>query len=109
MNQLSQIQFERQEIVRALRALCALDVKVLLELAVRAHPATGRVWEMKARLAEDLTMTDHFFDEILERLAEESFVEALDPAGQRLGWIELGEVLVRQGQSPDNLPVERAT
>ena len=85
--------------------LSPLDVTVLLYLVAHACPTTARVWMTPARTAEDLGLTSGVVEQVLVHLARESVLTTFVVRGNLHG-IELGPVLIRDHDAPENLPVE---
>lgn len=95
----------RAELVRGL-SLGATDLRLLIALLVRACPSSGRTWEPSERLAEALGLSDALIRAGLDRLEREGFVELQPGLLRGLPSVELGPVLVRSHEPPENLPVE---
>jgi hypothetical protein len=95
----------RESLMRALCALPALDVSVLLHLVSHACARTNRVWTSPGRTAEALSLTSGVVEHAFLNLEREHFLLNHRVRGD-LRCLELGPLLVREGEPPDNLPVE---
>lgn len=99
------IALRRTELVRAQR-LSATDLRVLVALILRACPSTGRTWEPSERLAEALGLSDAVVRAALHELVRHGLLEIHPGVMRGLPCIELGPLLVRAAEPPENLPVE---
>jgi hypothetical protein len=95
----------RRELHEALTKLCPLDAVVLLDLVVRAHPHAGRLWTTVERIGSELGIPDGLISDTLERLIDRGYLLRI-PARAPLLSLEIGSLLVREGEAPDNLPLE---
>lgn len=102
------ITLRREPLARALGRLAPMDAMVLLHLALRACPRTGRIWASLTRIAEDLAMPPGLVEHAITRLSEQKIIEAHPPEHGRLPWIDLDPVLVRQDEVSATQPLDNA-
>lgn len=98
------ITLRRERLARTIGRLAPIDAMVLLHLALRACPKTGRIWASLTRIAEDLGMPPGLVEQAITRLSEQKIIEAHPPDHGRLPWIDLDPVLVLQDDVSVNLP-----
>lgn len=95
----------RRELHDALTNLRPLDVVVLLLLVVRSHPRNGRVWTTMERLSAELGLSGALVTDTLDRLVDQGFLAKV-PSKAPLLALEVGPLLVREGEAPENIPLE---
>lgn len=88
----------------AIRLLDPFALRVLVLLALRADPRTGRDWYALQRLADDLSSTEEATEHALRNLERLDFIERIPANGRWSAAVELGAVFVRETSPPDNLP-----
>ncbi len=103
--ELSHITLRRHELHEALTRLRPLDAVILLDLVVRSHPRGGRAWTTIERLSADLGISGQLIADALERLVDQGYLEKI-PSRAPLLSLEVGPLLVRDGEAPENIPVE---
>lgn len=99
------ITFRRQPLYGALTTLRPLDVVLLLAIVVHSHPRGGRVWSTTERLAAELGLTESLVTDSLERLIDRKFLTRI-PSRPPVLSLEVSDLLVREGEAPENLPLE---
>ncbi len=106
MNPLDQIHitFRRPELCVALTKLRPQDAVLLLAVIVHSHPRGGRVWTTTERLATELGLSGALVTESLERLCQWEFLSKI-PSRPPVLSLEVGSLLVRNGEAPENLPL----
>jgi len=95
----------RRELHEALTKLRPLDTVVLFLLVVRAHPRNARVWTTIERLSAELGFSDTLVTDTLDRLVDRGFATKI-PSRAPLLSLEVGPLLVREGEAPENIPLE---
>lgn len=100
------VTLRRSDLHAALATLRPLDVVVLLDLVAHSHPRAGRVWTTTERISADLGLSDRLTTEILDRLVGRGFVARI-PSRPPILSLEVLTLLVREGEAPENLPVEQ--
>lgn len=88
----------------AIRLLDPFALRVLILLALRADPRTGRDWYALTTLADDLRATEKDSEHALRELERLGFIERLPAHGAWSASIELGPIFVRETPPPHNLP-----
>ena len=99
------ITLRRSPLLWAVTKLPPLDVTVLLYLVAHACPTTARAWATPGRIAQDLGLTSGVVEQALVHLARESMLTTFVVRGDLQG-IELGPLIVRDHDAPENLPIE---
>lgn len=79
--------------------------RILLLLARRACPRTGRAWTTPLRLAEDLRIPVTLAEQYLTTLVSAGHLSLWTRGMGALRCYVLGIVLVLLNEAPDNLPV----
>ncbi|MBL8679848.1 MAG: hypothetical protein JNK05_11815 [Myxococcales bacterium] len=105
MNLLHCLVLRRRALLLALRLLDPISLKLLVALALRADPRTGRDWLRIETIAEDLRLLEEQVAQSLERLRSLGFLEQIPTHGAWRASVELGAVLVREPRPPENLPL----
>lgn len=102
------VTLRRVPLTLAVRSLAATDLQVLLALTLAACPRTGRVWTTPLRLADELILAPAAVEAAFASLAAHGHITLWSRSSSALALrcYELGSVLARQGDAPDNLPVE---
>lgn len=98
------IRLRREKLVSALRNLTFQEAVILILLASQACPTSGRVWTSSNRIAEDLQLSPTLVESILDRLELLGHLDVA-PARGSIRVVELGPVVVRDADAPENLPV----
>lgn len=99
------IALRRAEFARAL-SLSTTDVRVLVALLVRACPRTGQAWRPVEEIAESLGLSHDLVRWTIEKLELEDFLDVEPGVLPGTYVIELGDILVRTAEPPENLPIE---
>jgi len=102
------VTLRRVPLALATRTLPAADLHVLVALALTACPRTGRVWTTPLRLADELTLAPAAVEAALASLTAHGHITLWSRSSSTLALrcYEIGAVLARQVEAPDNLPVE---
>lgn len=98
----------RLELHEVLTKLRPLDAVLLLLLVVRAHPRNGRVWTTTEHLSAELGFSGALVTDALDRLVGQGFAMKI-PSKAPILSLEVGPLLVREGEAPDNVPLEPST
>lgn len=104
-NEPIRVTLRRPELHALLTRHRPLDVVVLLDLTIRAHLRTGRLWTTAEKLAAELGLSERLVLDTIDRLVERELLSRL-PAKAPLLALEIGALLVRDGEAPSNLPLE---
>lgn len=105
MSALYFVSLRRRVLRDALATLRPFEVTVLLTLVVRADPRTARAWYHPLRLAGDLGTTPGALTEAVDQLVSHGLVEFMPASGPWGISIELGLLVHRPSDPPENLPV----
>lgn len=105
MSALYFVSLRRRVLRDALATLRPFEVVVLFTLVVRADPRTGRAWYHPLRLAGDLDATPGALTDAVDQLVSHGLVELLPPSSSWGVSIELGLLVHRPSDPPENLPV----
>ncbi len=103
------VTLRRVPLALVVRTVTAQDLQVFLALTLAACPRTGRVWTTPLRLADELTQDPAAVEATFASLIARGHITLWSRSSSTLPLrcYELGCVLARQGEAPDNLPVER--
>lgn len=104
-HELIHITFRRRQLYLALTTLRPLDTVLLLTVIIHSHPRGGRVWTTTERLATELGLSESLVGDSLERLIGRQFLSKI-PSRPPVLSLEVADLLVREGEAPDNLPLE---
>ncbi len=102
------VTLRRVPLTLAARSLAAADLHVLVALTLAACPGTGRVWTSPLRLADELTLAPAVVEAAFALLVSRGLIALWSRSSSTLALrcYEIGDVLARQVDAPDNLPVE---
>lgn len=102
------VTLRRLPLTLATRTLPAADLHVLVALTLAACPRTGRVWTTPLRLADELTLAPAAVEAAFASLTARGHITLWSRSSSTLALrcYELGAMLAREVEAPDNLPVE---
>lgn len=93
------------ELTRAVAALDGDALRLLLHLAGGACPRTNRVWTTPLRASEALGLSVPMIEAHLAALVASGELSLWTRGVGALRCYELGSLVVRAGEAPENLPV----
>ncbi|MBI5515248.1 MAG: hypothetical protein HY909_15835 [Deltaproteobacteria bacterium] len=105
MTPTASITLRRAPLGEILTSLPAEPCRLLLHLAHRACPRTGRVWTTPLRAADDLGVPVTLVDRLLASLVSEGHLTVWTRGVGALRCYDLGAFFVRVPEVPENLPV----
>lgn len=101
------VQLRRESLLQALRILPPTEIAVLVLLVLHACPRTGIVWASPSTIAERLRLTTGIVESALTHLVREHCLSNYSHLVDRRG-LMLGSIFIKEGEAPDNIPVEPA-